>query len=121
MQITQRLAPLNQVMLATPSLEVKDLQQQTRRPLWRGVARRLCFANPRRQGCLFDEYPRGEPREISGLACALELRVECPAQRVQRGITELSNERREAHRRQPGQFCQQRPGRSQPIRAIASV
>lgn len=76
MQITQRLAPLDQVMLATPSLEVKDLQQQARCPLWRGVARRLCFANPRRQGCPFDEYPCREPHQIRALACALELRVE---------------------------------------------
>lgn len=68
----------------------------------------------------FRRVPR-EPREISGLARSLELRVEFPAQCVQRGITEFSNEGRETAKRQPGQFREQRPGRSQPIRAIASV
>jgi len=48
MQITQRLAPLDQVMLASLPFEVKDLQQQTRCAFWRRLSGRLCFANPRR-------------------------------------------------------------------------
>jgi hypothetical protein len=38
MQIAQRLAPIDQVMLATLSFEVEDLQQQTRCPFWRRLS-----------------------------------------------------------------------------------
>jgi len=38
MQIAQRPAPIDQVMLATLSFEVKDLQQKTRRPFWRRLS-----------------------------------------------------------------------------------
>jgi hypothetical protein len=38
MQIARRLALIDQVVLATLSFEVKDLQQQTRCPFWRRLS-----------------------------------------------------------------------------------
>jgi hypothetical protein len=38
MQIAQRLAPIDQVILATLLFEIEDLQQQTRCAFWRRLS-----------------------------------------------------------------------------------